>query len=163
MTLTLSLLRNPVLTTKREKNYHVNLLWPQTPYPSCYFWNGSDLRGRTLLRSIEGPQPQILSEIARHRIEANMKTCGPTGQWLLLAVLSAALCAPSMADPGRSEPEPAEVSTGHKRTTWPNAQERGARLSGRRRNQPNQGTNSSNQTLEVNRFFSLLSERARPP
>jgi len=58
---------------------------------------------------------------------------GHTGQWLLLAVLSAALCTPIMADPGHFEPEPAEVSAHHKRTAWPDVQEGEAGPSGRRR------------------------------
>ena len=62
-----------------------------------------------------------------------MKTGGQTGQWLLLAVLSAALCTSSMADPVCFEPKPAEVSADHKRTTWPDVQEREAGGSGRRR------------------------------
>merc|ERR1711865_857745 len=62
-----------------------------------------------------------------------LKMGGHTGQWLLLAVLSAALCTPIMADPGHFEPEPAEVSAHHKRTAWPDVQEGEAGPSGRRR------------------------------
>ena len=57
---------------------------------------------------------------------------GQTGQWLLLAVLSAALCTPIMADPEHFEPEPAEVSADHKKTAWPDVQEGEAGPSGRR-------------------------------